>query len=250
MYNPAYLGESNLSYLYGTYGMLARNTSFGGIYGVTKAGKLGIGFGITDLQTVNDTYAGPDSETPTQTTVAQTVVSVAAGRQIGKFYAGAALRGLFDQIAGSVNTGYLVDLGGGYVFNNNLKTGLTIKNALSVNSVSEDNQLVKGIVSALWYPGFKFDGQKSIKDNQLHMAIAKDADSNLEYSAGWESTIYNSIAVRLGYDNATLAAGVGIKYRLMNFDVAVSLKGQDTLSFMSIGYRFGKNTGSETFNNP
>lgn len=244
-YNPAYLGEKNLSYLYGTYGMLARNKKYSGFYGVTSAWKLGIGFGVTDLRSEYDTYAGPDTEIAEKAVVAETVVSVAVGKQIGKFVAGAAVRGLFDQIAGEVNSGYLVDLGCGYAVNDTLKTGLTIKNALSINKQEEDRQSIKGILSAQWYPGFKFNGQKSVQDNQLHVAVQKDADSNVSFAAGWESTVFDYVALRAGYDRNALTAGIGIKYRLINFDVAMSMKKQDTLSFITIGYRFGGYTNDE-----
>lgn len=245
-YNPAYLGNLAHNFIYATYGVFLRETTFGNLSMQVKAGTFGVALGYASLQSRFDNYTGPDTDRQGSLSVGQSLFSIASGMKAAgeKFLAGAAIRVVTDSIETTANSGYSADISAGYLFSPALRAGLVVKNVVAVTQPSEDRLPASAVLAASWRPSLRLPGQKSADGNTLFAAAAKNSTPGTAFSLGWESFLSERFAARLGFDRDYPAAGFGVIYNMLNLDFAAAFKEQGLLYFMTLGWTFGGGTAA------
>jgi tetratricopeptide (TPR) repeat protein len=240
-YNAAFLGDMTQGMFSATYGSFQHGTNFSSLSLSLKTGCIGWAAGMSDIRQHFDTYSGPDTARDGTATVAQSLFSIASGYKGGgdRYLVGTAIRILTDSVDSLSSSGYGVDVGGGYLVHPSLRAGLVIRNAVTITDTADDKIGPGFVLAGAWQPPLHLFGLEQGQQNLLSAALTKSVAPRAFVSLGWESTFYDRLAVRLGYDRDYPSLGLGFSYAPVSVDLAVAFKAPGALYFMTAGWSFG-----------
>ncbi|MCK4665376.1 PorV/PorQ family protein [Candidatus Dependentiae bacterium] len=219
-WNPAGLTKVEGTSISFTHQDLITDIAYEYIGGAFKLdfGTLGFGVSYLHMGDIDKTTAVEPDGTGETFTSTDMAIAVAAAKMFGDISFGLSLKYISEKIDDASASTPALDIGLGYMMNENLSLGLAITNIGGTLKWDEESDPLPMTVKAgIGY--MMMDG-----DLVLSLDLNAPSDADIRGGFGVEYTIAKMIAIRagykVGYDIYDMTAGIGIKYGNFAFDFA------------------------------
>ena len=210
-------------------------------YNLGDMGTFGVGFvnlGSGDITKTTLTNPNGTGETFTATDMA---ITLGYGKKLGdNLGIGIGTKYVSQKIDTESATAFTADLGIRYKVMDNLCIGLSAQNLFGKIGFTEKFNLPQMVKAGVAF--------KPINNLLTLFAMDYNLDSGIKYGAGLQYTLFDMVALRLGYgggqDNNNIegfTAGIGVNFKMVNVDFSYALSNEDAFKDImkfSLGLHF------------
>lgn len=232
-YNPSYLALNNKKQFMFSHHSLFNDYSsenFGFSFSIYDV-PIAIGINTTKIEGIE--LRTKPGELIAKFNANYFYASLSSAYKIDKFYFGATIKYLYENIYVDESTGYAFDFGINYEkFYDNFSFGMVIKNIGSVNELKN----IKTKLPTDFQFGFSY--KYTLDDFELNPVIGYQNylnDKSTHFHIGTEINYNKTVSLRLGYvsnyESKNITTGLGFVYKKFNIDYA----------FIPIKYGLGDN---------